>query len=44
MLGIVRELKRRNVTRVAGAYAVVGWLVAQVAVTLDVDDADAGTL
>ncbi len=35
MLGIVRELKRRNVTRVAGAYAVVGWLVAQVAVTLE---------
>ena len=29
------ELKRRNVIRVAGVYAVVGWLVAQVATLLE---------
>lgn len=29
------ELRRRNVFRVAGVYAVVGWLLAQVAVTLE---------
>lgn len=29
------ELKRRNVIRVAGVYAVVGWLLAQVSTTLE---------
>jgi uncharacterized membrane protein YhdT len=29
------ELRRRNVFRVAGVYAVVGWLLAQVAATLE---------
>ncbi|MDH4126674.1 MAG: hypothetical protein OEW64_06890 [Gammaproteobacteria bacterium] len=29
------ELKRRNVIRVAGVYGVVGWLLAQVATTLE---------
>ena len=29
------ELKRRNVFRVAGVYAVVGWLLAQVSTTLE---------
>jgi len=35
MLSIFRELRRRNVFRVAGVYAVVGWLLAQIAVTLE---------
>jgi hypothetical protein len=30
-MSLVQELKRRNVIRVAVAYAVVAWLVAQVA-------------
>lgn len=30
-----KELRRRNVFRVAGVYAVVGWLLAQVAATLE---------
>ena len=29
------ELKRRNVFRVAGMYAVVGWILAQIATTLE---------
>ena len=29
-MSIVRELKRRNVFRVAAAYAVVGWILAEV--------------
>ena len=29
-MSIFRELQRRNVFRVAGAYAVIGWLVAEV--------------
>ncbi|MEL7445107.1 MAG: tetratricopeptide repeat protein [Pseudomonadota bacterium] len=35
MLSIINELRRRNVFRVAGAYAVVGWLMAQISVTLE---------
>ncbi len=30
-----KELRRRNVFRVAGVYAVIGWLLAQVAATLE---------
>lgn len=30
-MSFIAELKRRNVVRVAIAYAVVGWLLAQVA-------------
>jgi hypothetical protein len=29
------ELKRRNVFRVAGVYAVVGWLLVQIAATIE---------
>jgi uncharacterized protein (DUF983 family) len=29
------ELKRRNVFRVAGVYAVVGWLLVQIAATVE---------
>jgi adenylate cyclase len=32
---LITELRRRNVIRVAGVYAVVGWLVAQVATLLE---------
>ena len=32
---LFNELRRRNVFRVAGVYAVVGWLLAQVAATLE---------
>ena len=32
---LIAELRRRNVIRVAGVYAVVGWLVAQVATLLE---------
>jgi len=35
MLPVFNELRRRNVFRVAGVYAVVGWLLAQIAVTLE---------
>ena len=35
MLNIVKELRRRSIFRIAGAYAVIGWLLAQVAVTLE---------
>ncbi len=35
MSGLFSELKRRNVFRVAGAYAVVGWILAQIATTLE---------
>jgi len=35
MDNLFRELRRRNVFRVAGVYAVVGWLLAQVAATLE---------
>ena len=32
---LIAELRRRNVIRVAGVFAVVGWLVAQVATVLE---------
>ncbi len=32
---LFKELRRRNVFRVAGVYAVIGWLLAQVAATLE---------
>ena len=32
---LIAELRRRNVIRVAGVYAVIGWLVAQVATLLE---------
>ncbi|MGF1507908.1 MAG: hypothetical protein ACFB9M_00240 [Myxococcota bacterium] len=35
MIGLLAELKRRNVFRVAGVYLVVGWLLMQVASTLE---------
>lgn len=35
MNGILAELRRRKVFRVAGAYAVIGWLLAQISVTLE---------
>ena len=35
MGNIFNELRRRNVFRIAGVYAVVGWLLAQVSVTLE---------
>jgi TolB-like protein/tetratricopeptide (TPR) repeat protein len=35
MNNLFNELRRRNVFRVAGVYAVVGWLLAQVAATLE---------
>ncbi len=35
MNGLLHELRRRNIFRVAGVYAVVGWLLAQVAGTLE---------
>ena len=31
MLGLLQELKRRNVIRVAIAYVMLGWIIAQVA-------------
>ena len=34
MASVWAELKRRNVVRVAAAYAVVGWLLVQIADTL----------
>ena len=34
-MSIFQELKRRNVFRVAGAYAVTGWLIIEVAATLE---------
>jgi fucose permease len=34
-LSFLGELKRRNVFRVAGVYAVVGWLLVQVAASLE---------
>jgi len=33
-MGLLAELKRRNVYKVAVAYAVVGWLVIQVTATI----------
>ena len=36
MRGFIEELKYRNVFRVAVAYVVVGWLIAQVADIVDV--------
>ena len=33
-MGLISELKRRNVIRVAAAYVVIGWLLLQVADTL----------
>jgi hypothetical protein len=30
-MSLITELKRRNVLKVAASYAVVGWLIAQVA-------------
>ena len=35
MSGIFEELRRRNVFRVAAAYAVVGWLIIQLAIALE---------
>ncbi|MFC2954064.1 hypothetical protein ACFOOP_19160 [Marinicaulis aureus] len=35
MNNLFKELRRRNVFRVAGVYGVVGWLLAQVAATLE---------
>ncbi len=35
MLKLLQELRKRSVIRVAGTYAVVGWLLAQIAVTLE---------
>ncbi len=35
MSSIFAELKRRNVFRVAGVYAVVGWVLAQISTTLE---------
>ena len=35
MNSFFKELRRRNIFRVAGVYAVVGWLLAQVAATLE---------
>ena len=35
MTTFLRELRRRNVFRVAGVYAVVGWLLLQVSATLE---------
>ncbi|MEM9172516.1 MAG: hypothetical protein AAGA84_07415, partial [Pseudomonadota bacterium] len=35
MAGLVDELRRRNVVRVAGVYVVIGWLLAQIATTLE---------
>ena len=34
-MGLFAELKRRNVTRVAGVYIVVGWILVQVATALE---------
>ena len=34
-VGFLGELKRRNVFRVAGVYAVVSWLLVQVAATVE---------
>ncbi len=34
-MSFFQELKRRNVLRVAGAYAVTGWLIVEVAATLE---------
>jgi TolB-like protein len=35
MNNLLAELKRRNVIRVAGVYAVVGWVLAQIATTME---------
>lgn len=35
MFNLIAELRRRHVLRVAGGYAVVGWVLAQVSVTLE---------
>jgi hypothetical protein len=35
MSNLFGEMKRRNVFRVAGMYAVVGWVLAQIATTLE---------
>ena len=34
-MGLISELKRRNILRVAGVYAVVGWVLVQVAGALE---------
>ncbi|MEM9397727.1 MAG: adenylyl cyclase, partial [Pseudomonadota bacterium] len=34
-MGFFSELKRRNVFRVAGVYAVVGWLLVQVSASIE---------
>jgi TolB-like protein len=34
-MGLFKELKRRNVIRVAAAYLIIGWLLAQVSTTLE---------
>ena len=35
MSNFFKELRRRNIFRVAGVYAVVGWLLVQMAVTFE---------
>lgn len=35
LIGFFSELRRRNAVRVAGVYAVIGWLVAQAAALLE---------
>ena len=35
IMGLLKELKRRNVIRVAAAYLIIGWLLAQVSTTLE---------
>ena len=35
MSNLFDELRRRNVFRVAGVYAVVGWILAQISTTLE---------
>ncbi len=35
MSNFVAELRRRNIFRVAGVYAVIGWMLAQVAGLLE---------
>ena len=34
-MSLFKELKRRNVIRVAAAYLIIGWLLAQVSATLE---------
>lgn len=34
-MSLFKELKRRNVIRVAAAYLIIGWLLAQVSTTLE---------